>query len=350
MNELADGHPFLEKLQRARDPRLDSLDEKIRSWQLGSRTFYERLHDWFDNFDTTQDQELALRLILSVDYYNESRLEQVFKNRLAALTRKRIYISGEQKNAVLVMPGNKIDSAYRHGWLISKLEGLAGKEVLNIAELTQEIIADKYLVFINDTHGSGDQFLRDNWSKIKTKGVDPKKVVIVAIAIAQQAHKRYKDNGFVLIPEEIAKNAHQELNKEDFDRITQLGKELSPDSPLGYGETALLVAYHFQCPNNTLPLLWSKGSNQYRWNPLFEYREKVYPASGKPKAMKKSPDRQEDDLPGILRPAVTNQPPKQPIQATSISDSFDVFLSHNSQDKPIVRELAQALELFPVLS
>ena len=30
-------------------------------------------------------------------------------------------------------------------------------------------------------------------------------------------------------------------------------------------------------------------------------------------------------------------------QKTKLCDSFDVFLSHNSQDKPIVRELAQQL-------
>ena len=43
---------------------------------------------------------------------------------------------------------------------------------------------------------------------------------------------------------------------------------------------------------------------------------------------------------------VTRWPPTQGLQETNLSESFHVFLSHNSQDKPIVRELAQALKLY----
>ena len=40
---------------------------------------------------------------------------------------------------------------------------------------------------------------------------------------------------------------------------------------------------------------------------------------------------------------VTRRPLMQGLQETNISESFHVFLSHNSKDKPIVRELAQKL-------
>jgi len=43
---------------------------------------------------------------------------------------------------------------------------------------------------------------------------------------------------------------------------------------------------------------------------------------------------------------VTRRPLMQGLQETNMSESFHVFLSHNSQDKPIVRKLAQALKLY----
>ena len=43
---------------------------------------------------------------------------------------------------------------------------------------------------------------------------------------------------------------------------------------------------------------------------------------------------------------VTLRPLMQGLQETNMSESFHVFLSHNSQDKPIVRKLAQALKSY----
>ena len=43
---------------------------------------------------------------------------------------------------------------------------------------------------------------------------------------------------------------------------------------------------------------------------------------------------------------VTHRPLMQGLQETNMSESFHVFLSHNSQDKPIVRKLAQALKSY----
>jgi hypothetical protein len=49
---------------------------------------------------------------------------------------------------------------------------------------------------------------------------------------------------------------------------------------MGYGGAALLTAYYFQCPNNTLPIIWADGENNrtndhaYKWSPLFPYLPK----------------------------------------------------------------------------
>jgi hypothetical protein len=58
----------------------------------------------------------------------------------------------------------------------------------------------------------------------------------------------------------------------DFARevMLQVGRELTPQSPLGYGDQGALVVFHNTVPNNTLPIFWSNGRvNERSWAPLF---------------------------------------------------------------------------------
>ena len=47
------------------------------------------------------------------------------------------------------------------------------------------------------------------------------------------------------------------------------GEMLCPDFPLGYDDSQALIAFEYQTPNNSLPVLWS---NAKRWMPIFERR------------------------------------------------------------------------------
>ena len=54
------------------------------------------------------------------------------------------------------------------------------------------------------------------------------------------------------------------------DMLVQLGRELVPQHPLGFGELGALVVFHDTVPNNTLPIFWSSGTvNEQQWHPLF---------------------------------------------------------------------------------
>lgn len=54
------------------------------------------------------------------------------------------------------------------------------------------------------------------------------------------------------------------------DVMLQIGRELTPQNPLGFGDQGLLFAFHNTVPNNTLPVFWSNGRvNERPWKPLF---------------------------------------------------------------------------------
>jgi len=58
----------------------------------------------------------------------------------------------------------------------------------------------------------------------------------------------------------------------DFARevMIQIGRELTPQMPLGFDDQGALVAFHNSVPNNTLPIFWSNGRvNERNWIPLF---------------------------------------------------------------------------------
>jgi hypothetical protein len=61
-------------------------------------------------------------------------------------------------------------------------------------------------------------------------------------------------------------------NEIDFAReiLIQIGRELTPQYPLGYGDMGALVCFNNTIPNNTLPIFWGNGDvNGKPWKPLF---------------------------------------------------------------------------------
>ena len=53
------------------------------------------------------------------------------------------------------------------------------------------------------------------------------------------------------------------------DVMLQIGRQLAPQNPLGFGNMAALVSFHNTIPNNTLPVFWAAGrANGREWKPL----------------------------------------------------------------------------------
>ena len=51
--------------------------------------------------------------------------------------------------------------------------------------------------------------------------------------------------------------------------MVQIGQQLTPQQPLGFGNMAALVSFHNTIPNNSLPVFWASGkANGREWRPL----------------------------------------------------------------------------------
>lgn len=272
---------FMTPYLRSLDERtLDELRKRRESWGLTVNDFYERIEAWFGNF-LHCDQPLALKLLLNLQYYSEPDFRRGVENLQVQIKQYLFTTGGSLQDLRLVVPSSRGDSADRHAYDIIKAWGLNQAQVITVEELSQ-LESQCVLVFFNDTHGTGNQFLREVFSKVKKENF--KAIFVVAISIAAKALLRFNRElkGIRVLPDLPTPSVFDKFTASEVRRLGELGTQVYPKHPFGYGDSGLLVSYYFQCPNNTLPLIWadsennnnSVGGKAYPWKPLFPYRPK----------------------------------------------------------------------------
>jgi HEAT repeat protein len=275
-------HPFLKKLIPS---DMAAIDQQLRAWGLNSETFETKLDEWFHNFESESDQRLALKLFFHLDYYNEARFEQRIANAIHSIQRTLTSANLTWNDVLLVVPDDHGDSAEHHAYPVHKVWQLPREQIVSPEKFTRTSPRGKALIFFNDTHGSGNQFFRDIWDKYEIAHCGSTLNIVVGANIAAPAMQRFRETpGLIVWPNNAAPSVREmhAFTSDEVHRLEELGREIYPKHPLGFSGTGLLVAYSFQCPNNTLPIIWANGTNngsddlnEYSWNPLFEYRPKI---------------------------------------------------------------------------
>lgn len=271
--------------------------ERVRErWGWSEEQFYPHVAQWFSNFELMKDKgpRLALRILTNIQYITEEEFNQRI-NRFRTSLQPILKSTGfTMRDIILEVPDARGDSADKHAYEIIKSWGLEDGQTLSasqIKKLKRTERAKKILIFFNDTQGSGNQFLTRDLRAVPYK--DFAAVFLVAVTFTKQALKRFAKE----LPREVrilngfeAKSVDEFTNPE-YRLIKQLGTIVYPKAPLGYGDCGLLTAYWFQCPNNSLPIIWADGTNneddgkQSNWHPLHPYRPKNKP----PKVFKARP-------------------------------------------------------------
>lgn len=270
------------------DPFLGGLDtsekyaisERLRVWGLYSEAFAKKVDDWFCNFDALEDKRLALKVLKAIKYYNPeaftARLQQLYR----AIERHIADSGSDISDIVLVAPDDLTDSADRHVYDLVKQWGISRNQVISVREFSAQQFENPVYVLFNDTHGSGNQFLRDVWPILQEYG--DHEIYVLAVAISEKALRRFREEipRVHVIPYIPVENARTIFSGDECGRLEEIGNRVYSAHPMGYGGAALLTAYYFQCPNNTLPIIWADGENNrvngraYKWSPLFPYLPK----------------------------------------------------------------------------
>jgi len=150
---------------------------------------------------------------------------------------------------------------------------------------------DPMVVVVDDFAGSGEtlakgmesfrrQIDRKLWAKYSGEGRISVAVMFAfpeAIELVQARCPGVHVVAATILGEEVralADEANIFESEEDHrfakDVLLQIGRELYPSAPLGFGDLGALVAFHNTIPNNTLPIFWSNGrAGDREWRPIF---------------------------------------------------------------------------------
>jgi len=163
------------------------------------------------------------------------------------------------------------------------------REFLN-AELNNKTI--KRYIFIDDFCGSGSQaksYLKETVENIKFKSKDIEVVYLMlfgtelgisnvrklnifdrvdAVFTIDETFKAFSDSS------RYFKNVPDAIIEKTFSHSTAIkyGTGLF-NPPLGYGDSQLLISFHHNTPDNSLPIFWSDHNN---WKPIFKRYNKKY--------------------------------------------------------------------------
>lgn len=261
-------HPWLNQLSQE---KLESLLKKIEAFELS----HEKVVNWFSNFKDPKEYELALKIFHLIDFRNSKRLIDTINTYKTQIDQCKYEL--EKTNIILVSSNENTDSSNRFIYDLAKNWEIHENDVFKASELKEDTLKDSsnFFIFFNDTHGTGNQFVKEFKPIITSIG--EKNCAIICITITEIALKRFKEEfsfiSFIQPSFQSTKDiyhAEQKLSQGDLELIENLGKKVYSSHPLGYKNSALLIAYSHQCPNNTLPIIWANGDNN-------EVNEKAYP-------------------------------------------------------------------------
>jgi hypothetical protein len=95
----------------------------------------------------------------------------------------------------------------------------------------------------------------------RAKRIFPKIDVVAANTLGDEL-RACDDNA------ELFESDGEQLFAREF--LLQIGRDLYPSAPLGYGDLGALVMFYNSAPNNTLPIFWNNGLvGEQVWKPLF---------------------------------------------------------------------------------
>lgn len=263
-----------------------TLETICKSWSIPEEEFTKILDKWYGNFSPS-DYELAFTILREIDFYSTSRIKNELQTIWNTIERKMGYSQPNKEKVLLIVPDGYGDSAHFHSYNLTKIWGLDTRQICDVSKLSKtNITKDTILIAFNDTYGTGNQFVTDMVQQTiirELSGICWFFVVGLTISDVARSYLKYSLPEAHILPETSPKTIYDTLNYKDITRIEELGADIYPPHPLGYGRAGLLVAYEFQCPNNSIPLIWANSNIKnnefedysYSWYPLRSYQPKV---------------------------------------------------------------------------
>jgi hypothetical protein len=251
------------------------------------------IQSWLGQF-ANRDQDIAARVLDSVDFYGQSQIHAAYRQTMAALSplgwhktpSKR---KGNWRFAAMSRSAGESGDAMLYQFRIAN--GLDNKrfndDFASLSDLFRQPMLpegdpgrlgeDDVVVLLDDFSGTGKQVC-DAWNDPATSfgallaGVG--KVYLILVAASRAARSRIVDET-LLTPvlahelresDNIFSDCCPHFTKAEQARLLHYNKTADRQFPKGFGECGFVVVFQHRPPNNSIPILWADHS---RWTGLF---------------------------------------------------------------------------------
>ena len=281
---------------RVKDTEILGLCEEWKHFRFRGRAIEQiMVRVWLGQFDSLDDQRLMFRLLSKVRLYDDHTVRTKMREAFGIVTRNmRTVIQSRARGRRDIFVSSLDRSAAKSGLnqcrLFASENQIFAENVLPLEALKQRITDNhniQRLVLIDDFSGSG-QTLIDGLKKNLDLLLQANKlginIILITLVGFDQARVKIENfihksglEGDVYFCDELGSEikAFSEestvfADPHERDRARQVaetkGVMLERKHPLGYADTQALVVFSQSCPNNTLPILWSRNS---AWSPIF---------------------------------------------------------------------------------
>ena len=269
--------------------------EVVQKWSVykGSPITEERVRAWLDQFGSDlRKQRLMFRLLQHMKFYNGAAIRAKMREAYARIGSGAVISRDKQKRSDILI--SYVDAAGKSGVYYARTfadeNGIYFDNIVEPSSIIGRIRNGgiQTLLFVDDVLGGGTtaakglkKLLPSIRDELKGSGVKVAFFAICGFGKAKSVVEKAAAEcgcevrvlvGDILTESDRAFSIENPLWRESVDRddaktlAFEKGKELEPRCPLGFDDCEALLAFESSCPNNALPILWSRAK---KWIALF---------------------------------------------------------------------------------
>lgn len=266
--------------------KLEKVEQTFLSWNSSLR--FEEVVNWILQFDS-DDYDLAIRVIENINFLNYSNVKSALNIAYSKLARKAIERNTkiDVKNTLFAGLGDFGKSGSMMSYNFRIINELSEENFLENEDLISSGKIEN-IVLIDDILSTGNQSLKEiEKLTIKVTPYGVKNIFLLTvcgmkngIAKIDEETKAYSFSAFEYGTKDTISDLdgdfYDGLNYEEREllqkRIESYGKIANPSNPLGYGAIGGLIAFDFNTPNTSLPIIWGNANS---WIPLFKRTQRI---------------------------------------------------------------------------
>ncbi len=283
---------FLENIKKPKDHLLQNRDiimntytpEQEQELSRLSRRLNkekEKIVKWLDYFQL-DEYNYALKLLDKLKVVNDEELKEICKKLY-----KKILEKFNLQDLIFISIGGEAESNHYISYHFKLYNDISEEQFINKWEPKFKELNGKIIIYLDDISSTGKQ-LCNNWTnlskRLKNEFISSNTFIFAPLFLTEKAKQKIEEETkfqVIFLDENLLMEKNNVLSEEAkifkgkelrkaTEIFTKYGRKLYPKGPLGYGNSALLIVFPYNTPNNTLPVIWGESFDiNFKWAPLF---------------------------------------------------------------------------------